>query len=366
MLPWFSLKVILIFVLTRVCESSKKVRLIDVSTLTLYRDKVTTGRRSSPIPQIQCVGGSAKGQFQPKVVQCYNRGYDGFDVQWECKAEMSDQYEFGEAIFQSLLQYENENIRISCEGYDYPDDPYILQGSCGLKYNLEYSHRKKGDDTRSVPPYEENFDSSLAVLFLLFSIETRADKWIQYVGPVLVDASRSTDHLSLHKTSKGNQRWDGDQGPPPPPGSGRPPPPGFKNFTRPPDAPPTYDEAFYGCSNTRSQSSGPGFFSGLGLGGLAGYMFGRNQNSCLRCLLADFSDNSFFRNRRSFEQDYSYRASSAGPSRRTTSGELSYASHYLYVSPTSCNRIHFIVIWPDGTEVANVICDIIFLTQENP
>lgn len=72
--------------------------------------------------------------------------------------------------------------------------------------------------------------------------------------------------------------WGWDQGPPPPPGNGRPPPPGFKSFTRPSDAPPTYEESFQNTFGTQSQSSGPGFFSGLGLGGLAGYMYGRSQN----------------------------------------------------------------------------------------
>lgn len=72
--------------------------------------------------------------------------------------------------------------------------------------------------------------------------------------------------------------WGWDQGPPPPPGNGRPPPPGFKNFARPTDAPPTYEESFYNASTAQSQFSGPGFFSGLGLGGLAGYLYGRNQN----------------------------------------------------------------------------------------
>ncbi|VDN23166.1 unnamed protein product [Gongylonema pulchrum] len=62
---------------------TNKVRLTDVTTLTLHQGQYTTGRRSPSIPQIQC------------VVQCYNRGFDGLDVQWECKAEMSDEYEFG-------------------------------------------------------------------------------------------------------------------------------------------------------------------------------------------------------------------------------------------------------------------------------
>jgi hypothetical protein len=27
----------------------------------------------------------------------------------------------------------------ACAGYDYPDDPYILRGSCGLEYELNYA-----------------------------------------------------------------------------------------------------------------------------------------------------------------------------------------------------------------------------------
>ena len=40
-------------------------------------------------------------------------------LQWECKAELDSKYKFG-------------RIQVSCEGYDYPDDPYILRGSCGV------------------------------------------------------------------------------------------------------------------------------------------------------------------------------------------------------------------------------------------
>lgn len=40
-------------------------------------------------------------------------------LQWECKTDMDSQYRFGE-------------IAVNCEGYDYPDDPYVLKGSCGV------------------------------------------------------------------------------------------------------------------------------------------------------------------------------------------------------------------------------------------
>jgi len=103
----------------------KKVKLKDVDVLTLYQGKMTNGRRSSPIPQLQCRGGSAGcSAFVPDVVQCYNRGSDGLEIQWECKTEMPIEYKFGK-------------VQVSCEGYDYPDDPYILAGSCGLEYTID-------------------------------------------------------------------------------------------------------------------------------------------------------------------------------------------------------------------------------------
>jgi hypothetical protein len=30
-------------------------------------------------------------------------------------------------------------VEVVCEGYDYPDDPFILKGSCGLEYTLDYT-----------------------------------------------------------------------------------------------------------------------------------------------------------------------------------------------------------------------------------
>ena len=72
-----------------------KVLLKDVQVLTLKAGQMTTGRRSSPVQQLNCVGGSARGQFNPQVVQCYNRGWDGQDVQWECKSDMDNLYRYG-------------------------------------------------------------------------------------------------------------------------------------------------------------------------------------------------------------------------------------------------------------------------------
>ena len=54
----------------------------------------------------------------------------------------------------------------------------------------------------------------------------------------------------------------------PPPDDRRPPPPGW-------NPPPSYDETC-GSSSSSTGRSGPGFYSGLGLGALGGYFFGRN------------------------------------------------------------------------------------------
>ncbi|XP_022251066.1 store-operated calcium entry-associated regulatory factor-like isoform X2 [Limulus polyphemus] len=114
---------------------SHKVKLKDVEVLTLYHGKMTTGRRSPPVPQLQCIGGSAGcSAFVPQVVQCYNKGSDGNSVQWECKTDMDSSFRFG-------------TVEVVCEGYDYPDDPYILVGSCGLEYSIDLSEeglQKKG------------------------------------------------------------------------------------------------------------------------------------------------------------------------------------------------------------------------------
>jgi hypothetical protein len=44
--------------------------------------------------------------------------------QWECKADLNNDIRFGETT-------------VVCEGYDYPDDPFVLVGSCGVEYTLE-------------------------------------------------------------------------------------------------------------------------------------------------------------------------------------------------------------------------------------
>ena len=107
----------------------KKVRLTDIDVLTFKSGAMTTGRRSSPVNQMQCVGGSARfDSSKVSNIQCKNAGFDGNDVNWKCETVISDHYKLG-------------RIEVSCEGFDYPEDPYILVGSCGIEYELEYTDK---------------------------------------------------------------------------------------------------------------------------------------------------------------------------------------------------------------------------------
>lgn len=49
-------------------------------------------------------------------VKIIHSGFDGADVQWECKAELDSRVKFG-------------RISVSCEGYNHPDDPFVLRVS---------------------------------------------------------------------------------------------------------------------------------------------------------------------------------------------------------------------------------------------
>ncbi|XP_053226699.1 store-operated calcium entry-associated regulatory factor [Podarcis raffonei] len=237
-----------------------KILLREIQALTLYPGRFTNYRRTSPVPQLHCTGGSAGcAAYTPEVVQCYNKGWDGQDVQWECKAHMDISYRFGK-------------IEVSCEGYDYPDDPYILKGSCGLEYTLELTKEGQqkansfGGSYYSTTSHDSLGSGAGVILLILF------------VGLVYgVYKLFLCDNRPQHGFSHGDGypgTYGQDNRSPPPPGfkSDFTPPPGFKSdFTG--DA-----GGSYSGSNSNS-NSGPGFWTGLGAGGLLGYLAGNQRSS---------------------------------------------------------------------------------------
>ena len=102
--------------------SATKVKLSDVKAITLTAGQFTTGRRSAPVLQQQCSGNFCN--HAPSTIQCTNVGTDGLDIQWACEGDLPQWLSF-------------KGSDVNCEGYDYPHDPYILAGSCGISYSLK-------------------------------------------------------------------------------------------------------------------------------------------------------------------------------------------------------------------------------------
>jgi len=236
-----------LFALTLV-TALEKVRLAEVSVLALDKSKMTTGRRSSPVPQLTCRG-KLCSEFTPASVLCTNMGSDGRDVQWKCESDMPDGYRFG-------------SIDVSCEGYGYPDDPFILVGSCGLTYELE-GKGTKGSHNEPHKTYRPYNDYSTPASTSYGSPRSGLKTWVGFaVVAVLVYA--------VYRVWKSGRVGGG----------------GGHGWFRPDlfnhkGAPPPYST---GSTSTGSRfgtstgtSKGPGFMSGAFAGGALGYLMG-NRN----------------------------------------------------------------------------------------
>ncbi|KAK7083084.1 Store-operated calcium entry-associated regulatory factor [Halocaridina rubra] len=262
--------------------NTDSILLKDIEVLTLYSGRMTAGSRSSPVPQIECVkGGTAScDAFRPRVVQCYNRGWDGVDVQWECKSDMDNAYRFGE-------------IEVSCEGYSHRDDPYVLRGSCGLRYSLDYT--KEGLHQRQDHSYYGSQDSSYG--FSGYSHQTYGSEKLSKASnfaDLIVFVAVGVMLYAFYKTCcSSNRRHVGqdahsntsDDYPAGGGGGGRG---GYGWFgqgggynpTAPP--PPGYEDGA-SCRNRTANAGaanagGGGFWTGAAAGGLLGYMFGNRGN----------------------------------------------------------------------------------------
>ncbi|XP_030050366.1 store-operated calcium entry-associated regulatory factor [Microcaecilia unicolor] len=256
-------------------NEAEKVLLREIQALTLYRDHYTASRRTAAVPQLKCTGGSAGcSAFVPEVVQCHSRGWDGFDVQWECKADMDNSYRFGK-------------IEVNCEGFDYPTDPFVLRGSCGLEYTIELTEQgqRKAKNTYDSSSFGSHFFQGVSSKV---HSDGSSDSSGLIVIVVLLVLAYGVYKLFLSGPQREQQTF--------PEGTGHsysaehpyssyasPPPPGFRSdYT---GASAGYG-GFGGSSSfgdffTRPRhnvNSGPGFWTGIGTGGLLGYLFGNRRS----------------------------------------------------------------------------------------
>jgi len=101
-----------------------KIHMRDINSLVLHAGQYTTARRSTPILQVSCTGGTAAG-FSNVVdtILCTNMGWSGSSVNWKCETDIPKKYKLGK-------------IHVSCEGYDFKGDPFVLINSCAVNYEL--------------------------------------------------------------------------------------------------------------------------------------------------------------------------------------------------------------------------------------
>lgn len=78
----FALATSLINTVNAAKRPANSVLLSNIQTLTLRKDAKTSHRRVSPIPQLRCVGGNAKGLYEVDVMRCKNQGSDYDDSKY--------------------------------------------------------------------------------------------------------------------------------------------------------------------------------------------------------------------------------------------------------------------------------------------
>ncbi|KAF1957373.1 DUF1183-domain-containing protein [Byssothecium circinans] len=238
-------------------SNGNKVKLSQVQSLTLRKGLKTSHRRVSAIPQLKCIGGSAASLHEIDILRCKNAGsdYNEEDIQWTCTASLPEEFKLG-------------STDVICEGYDSPDDPYILKGSCGVEYRLmltEKGHERFGKQRGGWGGGGEEGgfgktmgDKVVAAIFWLVFIGVAV--WIVYNafrgwadGPVAGGVNRPGWGGG---GGGGGGGWGGNDDPPPPydwnPNSG------------------SYPKRSYGGTN----SWRPGFWSGAAGGAAAGYAAG--------------------------------------------------------------------------------------------
>lgn len=117
----------------------------------------TSGRRSSPRPQIVKLSGPA-GIILSRAECTYVN-----PRRWSCKADLDNAYRLGKAD-------------VECEGWDSPSDPYILAGSCQLQYRIQ----------RRVP-----LGQQIATAIVLLVAIAYAPYWLVALTIILAGCARS-------------------------------------------------------------------------------------------------------------------------------------------------------------------------------
>ena len=241
-------------------KSPQSLLLSDVKTLTLRKDLKTSHNRVPAVPQLKCIGGTAKGLYEIDVLRCKNAGssYGDEDVQWTCTASLPPEFKLG-------------GTDVICEGFASSEDPYVLKGSCGVEYRLmltklgEEKYGRKGKDMWAGYDGRSKGGDWAAAIFWLIFIAVVA--WMIYAALIRDSPGRRPPGAAPNHWSGGGGGGDNDD--PPPPYEYRPSPKAKATSSRAPRAAPAQAQGGWR----------PGFWSGALGGAAAGYMAGNRGQS---------------------------------------------------------------------------------------
>ena len=106
-------------------------------------------------------------------MRCKNQGtdYDDDNVQWTCTAALPPEFKLG-------------STDVICEGYDSPNDPYVLKGSCGVEYRLILTDRgeEKYGPRSSSNNFNDNSSSSNLPAALFWMLFVAVVLWMLYAA----------------------------------------------------------------------------------------------------------------------------------------------------------------------------------------
>merc|ERR1712000_21738 len=195
-----------------------------------------------------------RADLQPDVVQCRSSGLDADGMpQWRCKADLDEGVKLG-------------RISVTCEGYESPNDDYILKGSCGLEYELKKTRHFREDrsyNNRKGYYNEDKFDKK------------QQSSWVSsLIQLCIVLCVARCVYQACCGRSQRNNRNNQNNGPYPPPGDPAPQYPGHDSQQQ---------QQYYHANSQTFQKQQPSTSSGLNTaataaaaGGL-GYMLGRRS-----------------------------------------------------------------------------------------
>ncbi|KAI9903365.1 hypothetical protein N3K66_002717 [Trichothecium roseum] len=278
------------------------ILLSKVQSLTLKGHGAQTRHRRVPaIPQLRCVNAQPElrrlAESGVDVMRCLNEGKPSYggteDVTWSCAAVLAPEIALAETD-------------VVCEGYAHPDDDEVLRGSCGVEYTVRltplgeerYPHLVAGGYSHGYgAPRHDDEDGwdwaavAFALVFLAVLGTIVYGAYAAWTGNQRQPPRRRTAPRNNNDNNRGGRApgpgWDpnfgggwnddnDDNDPPPPyPGTGG----SYSGGRAKRSSAGSRSSSSRGNSNNDNAAWRPGFWSGLGTGGLAGYAAGRRAGA---------------------------------------------------------------------------------------